>query len=720
MSNQNFSKFLNRGISTPIGILIIVLVAFIVGGGILTWQYFGTPEEKVKTSEEIDKTDKDVVLVKIKENLEKIKSVHAVKKVKEYSKVQKGEMRERSQVELYLLQGGDAEYYFIFPNKKRIVSSFSIQEYLKEENTELIELTDEKDEVIIIDNNIYLKFAFLDLFYKEETGMESPYQWFHGKDGQSMPSLISDSPGETIDFNLKIYPEGWNFTKKIEAIEEDLGTEEINGIRCHHYKIKIEKKSLVAVFEAEQKGDKIRFVKGDKEILIPIPEPELMTVPATIIGISESEYPGPSYRYRVSTWSTGGEIWVGEDDFFVHKEKIITEHAYFFFDPAKSEEENKEKGMLFTKNISEITYSDFDKDMRIESPKEKVVTVTEYLKQMGYPVTEEEISEAEKKERDEIRKYRLEHLASHLEGYYRDHNQYPVAESLEKVSSEESNFYKSLVPDYIWGGNKDFLFDSKHPEFWYSYKSGGSCYELTARLENIKDKDCVMENDICLYKYKGGTCANMWIDILKENEKPGTEQHTYNIEVLSDESCSLTVYVKNTGEVPLRNVRVSTNVGITKSIGDINKKEIKQVPIEFMPTNPGLSGLEVTVKSDEGIEKSLTRTLFVYEFDFEVSAPKTVHSGEEVQIDISVTSKVPKTRFIDVSIKTNIIDPWKPGGYKQTFEIPLASLPPFVTKHTSFTWDTSDIVYGRLKINTFLLIGGIEIMKKEKYIDIYD
>ena len=52
MSNQNQFKFLNKGISTPVGILIIVLVAVIAGAGILTWQYFGTPKEEVGLLEE--------------------------------------------------------------------------------------------------------------------------------------------------------------------------------------------------------------------------------------------------------------------------------------------------------------------------------------------------------------------------------------------------------------------------------------------------------------------------------------------------------------------------------------------------------------------------------------------------------------------------------------------------------------------------------------------
>ena len=39
-------QILSKGISTPIGILIIVLAAIIAGGGILAYQYYWMPEEK--------------------------------------------------------------------------------------------------------------------------------------------------------------------------------------------------------------------------------------------------------------------------------------------------------------------------------------------------------------------------------------------------------------------------------------------------------------------------------------------------------------------------------------------------------------------------------------------------------------------------------------------------------------------------------------------------
>ncbi|MCK4454246.1 hypothetical protein KAU51_02770 [Candidatus Parcubacteria bacterium] len=51
MSNQNQFKFLNKGISTPIGILIIVLVAGIAGG-IVVWQYGWLSEREGEMSKE--------------------------------------------------------------------------------------------------------------------------------------------------------------------------------------------------------------------------------------------------------------------------------------------------------------------------------------------------------------------------------------------------------------------------------------------------------------------------------------------------------------------------------------------------------------------------------------------------------------------------------------------------------------------------------------------
>jgi hypothetical protein len=49
MFTYNMRKHINKGISTPVGILIIILVAVILGGGILAWQYLGGKKTVVTT-----------------------------------------------------------------------------------------------------------------------------------------------------------------------------------------------------------------------------------------------------------------------------------------------------------------------------------------------------------------------------------------------------------------------------------------------------------------------------------------------------------------------------------------------------------------------------------------------------------------------------------------------------------------------------------------------
>jgi archaellum component FlaG (FlaF/FlaG flagellin family) len=230
-----------------------------------------------------------------------------------------------------------------------------------------------------------------------------------------------------------------------------------------------------------------------------------------------------------------------------------------------------------------------------------------------------------------------------------------------------------------------------------------------AILVNVASTSATAEN----YAFINIIQPNMFIDILTTGETPGTEQHTAVIETLADEPCSLTIYIKNTGEETLHNVQILTNVNVTESVGDIDEGEIKQVPIEFTPTTPGLSGLNVTVRSDE-IERSLVRTLLVKKFDFVISIPKTEYIlNEPVPINISVTNKVPNVRFIDLKIEISVS-----GSYEQNFEIPLLSLAPLETKDTTFIWDTTGVSRGNYTIATSLMMADQEIMTDEKHVSI--
>jgi len=224
--------------------------------------------------------------------------------------------------------------------------------------------------------------------------------------------------------------------------------------------------------------------------------------------------------------------------------------------------------------------------------------------------------------------------------------------------------------------------------------SAEACIEWTA-VEGVKEI-CVLVSPynefLEQYYTNNRACAQLlypdiWIDILTSQESIGIEQHTSVIETLTNEPCNLTVYIKNTGAEALHNVQILTNVGVIEDVGDIDEGEVRQVPIEFTPTIPGLSALNVTVKSDE-IEKNVTRTLLIEKFDFTVSIPKTQYDqNEPVPINISITNEVPNMRFIDTKIEINISN----SNFNKTFEIPLLSLGPMVTKNTTFTWDTTGV-----------------------------
>ena len=55
--NQQNTSFLNKGISAPIGILVIVLAAAIAGAGIFAYQYYWSLEEEVEIPEETQPKD---------------------------------------------------------------------------------------------------------------------------------------------------------------------------------------------------------------------------------------------------------------------------------------------------------------------------------------------------------------------------------------------------------------------------------------------------------------------------------------------------------------------------------------------------------------------------------------------------------------------------------------------------------------------------------------
>ena len=127
MSNQYQFKYLNKGISTPIGIFIIVLVAIIAGTGILAYQQWWLSEEKVEVPEEkveVPKekiTEEEFIPLKSPPSPSFIKSLNNVKDVKidfHYEGDYPGSGWARTS-EFYTPEGSDEEFLSLSKLKDR-------------------------------------------------------------------------------------------------------------------------------------------------------------------------------------------------------------------------------------------------------------------------------------------------------------------------------------------------------------------------------------------------------------------------------------------------------------------------------------------------------------------------------------------------------------------------------------------------------------------------
>jgi len=115
----------------------------------------------------------------------------------------------------------------------------------------------------------------------------------------------------------------------------------------------------------------------------------------------------------------------------------------------------------------------------------------------------------QKAERDVKRITHLLQIRLAIEMYYNfeGNKQYPVSKGLEKINDESCILHKALQPYFTPG---PIPIDPKNSEFWYTYESDGENYELTVRLENLENENCIMENNICFYKCNKDNCGKLY------------------------------------------------------------------------------------------------------------------------------------------------------------------------------------------------------------------
>jgi len=104
------------------------------------------------------------------------------------------------------------------------------------------------------------------------------------------------------------------------------------------------------------------------------------------------------------------------------------------------------------------------------------------------------------KTQDILRKANLRDIKLGLEFYFAENGSYPISLDPVRLNDANSPVYNDLIK-YVTPSN---LRDPKDPEYFYFYKSDGKSFELSARLENLKDPECeIADNGLCIYKTSG-------------------------------------------------------------------------------------------------------------------------------------------------------------------------------------------------------------------------
>ncbi len=165
------------------------------------------------------------------------------------------------------------------------------------------------------------------------------------------------------------------------------------------------------------------------------------------------------------------------------------------------------KAYLFDNiSISYITHSYHNKNADIIDNNIKFVDDENYMKKIGFISLNKysgktfgpyKSNKKNKKNNDVERKKDLGVLGNTLALYYSDNGHYPISNVPVNLSDKNSSVYQELVK-YL--RDEEYFKDPLDPEFHYTYISDGKSYKLKARLENLEDKYCKIENGLCIYE----------------------------------------------------------------------------------------------------------------------------------------------------------------------------------------------------------------------------
>jgi len=163
----------------------------------------------------------------------------------------------------------------------------------------------------------------------------------------------------------------------------------------------------------------------------------------------------------------------------------------------------------------------------------------------------------------------------------------------------------------------------------------------------------------------------------------------------------LYIVVRNTGNLTLHNLVVSTSTGLRYQYYELEPGSSITIPLNYLPTTPGLSSLTVTVTSLE-TRNETTFGIVNVEFPLSCNVPDHVNLNSNIPVNVTVKDEVPGILFTNVTVVIELSG----NGYTRTITLPLLSMNYSSVKNASTAINTTGLPSGTYTLTVRVYADG--------------
>ena len=175
----------------------------------------------------------------------------------------------------------------------------------------------------------------------------------------------------------------------------------------------------------------------------------------------------------------------------------------------------------------------------------------------------------------------------------------------------------------------------------------------------------------------------------------------------------LYIVVRNTGNLTLHNLVISTSTGLRYQYYELEPGSSITIPLNYLPTTPGLSSLTVTVTSLE-TRNETTFGIVNVEFPLSCNVPDHVNLNSNIPVNVTVKDEVPGILFTNVTVVIELSG----NGYTRTITLPLLSMNYSSVKNASTAINTTGLPSGTYTLTVRVYADGNLVATYSKSITI--